>query len=171
MRPGTGTFSGRPHRIGQTSSLNRLHFCVRQHPVQLLRRVYVCCAGDAPSDDAPEETDPAMPPLPMDNEPLPDGDEMASESSDPDETEANRRADFVKEYFQSRYDPMYKGKWVDVQGAEMKMPDYDFSNYDWMSRVPTDIGWPMFWECASCIDLLHFAASVCSGWRHSCPLS
>lgn len=44
------------------------------------------------------------------------------------------------------YDPMVNGKWVEIDGVDVKMPDYDFSQHDWMLRVETDIGWPMFWR-------------------------
>lgn len=47
------------------------------------------------------------------------------------------------------YDPMFNGKWVEVEGVEVKMPDYDFSQHDWVMRVESDIGWPMFWRCAA----------------------
>jgi hypothetical protein len=44
------------------------------------------------------------------------------------------------------YDPMFHGKWVEIDGVEVKMPDYDFSQHDWISRVESDIGWPAFWK-------------------------
>lgn len=48
------------------------------------------------------------------------------------------------------YDPMFNGKWVEIDGVDVKMPDYDFSQHDWVLRVETDIGWPMFWRYAPC---------------------
>lgn len=44
------------------------------------------------------------------------------------------------------YDPMFNGKWVHMDGVDVKMPDYDFSQHDWVTRVESDIGWPMFWR-------------------------
>ena len=48
------------------------------------------------------------------------------------------------------YDPMFNGKWVEIDGVEVKMPDYDFSQHDWVLRVDSDIGWTTFWRCAPC---------------------
>lgn len=119
------------------------HLHVKKAPVGLLRRACLCHAGDDREDGAAGEDEFA------------DSQELAgttgSIAQEPEESESSeeaRRAAFIAEYFQSSYDPMYHGKWIDVQGASMKMPDYDFSQYDWMSRVPTDIGWPTFWKCA-----------------------
>jgi hypothetical protein len=47
------------------------------------------------------------------------------------------------------YDPMFHGKWVEIDGVEVKMPDYDFSQHDWILRVESDIGWQMFWRYAA----------------------
>lgn len=116
-----------------------------------LRRCVCHASGDGDESSA-EDGDPTTP-----QEPPPSQDESETEEireqvlttdGDSPAIELQRRAQYVREYFQSSYDPMYNGKWVDIQGAEMKMPDYDFSEYDWMARVPSDIGWPMFWECA-----------------------
>jgi hypothetical protein len=43
-------------------------------------------------------------------------------------------------------DPMFHGKWVEIEGVDVKMPDYDFAEYSWMQRVSSDIGWPAFWR-------------------------
>lgn len=111
----------------------------------------MCHASGNEDAGAAEEGDPMSPQEPpseqaQDDDKLTD-DEILASASPTSESEQARRAQFVEKYFQSKYDPMYHGKWVDIQGAEMKMPDYDFSEYEWMSRVSTDIGWPMFWEC------------------------
>eukprot|EP00892_Ulva_mutabilis_P009674 jgi/Ulvmu1/7079/UM033_0140.1 len=110
-----------------------------------LHRLRQCRATSDGDDSSSAEDGDPLPPLPVYDEGAieEDNDTFVHQASD---LEMQRRAQFVNEYFQSSYDPMYHGKWVDIQGAEMKMPDYDFSEYDWMSRVPSDIGWPMFWE-------------------------
>lgn len=54
------------------------------------------------------------------------------------------------------HDPMFHGKWVEIDGVEVKMPDYDFSQHDWILRVEDDIGWPTFWKYAT-----HAFVSLC----------
>lgn len=134
-----------PHcRRSHTSCVLNTHWHVRKAPVGPFRRACLCQAGDDREDGAAGEDELAG------LQELADTTETTSEESkepeDATEAEEARRAEFIAQYFQSSYDPMYHGKWVDVQGASMKMPDYDFSQYDWMSRVPTDIGWPTFWK-------------------------
>lgn len=122
--------------------------------VRPLQRACQCQAGDDQTGRSASEDDSARTQeswIPAEGD---TNDKVEKESSASaalrEASEAASRAEFIAKYFQSSYDPMYHGKWVDIQGAEMKMPDYDFSEDDWMSRVPTDIGWPMFWECVCC---------------------